>query len=468
VAVTAVQPHTLTAAAAADALRRGELSAVELTRSCLDRIAEVDDRVGAFVVVLGDSALAAAEQADAELADGRDRGPLHGIPVAVKDLYDIAGVPTTASSAVRADFVAAEDSAAVARLRNAGAIIVGKTHTHEFAYGCITPTTRNPWDLERVPGGSSGGSGAAIAAGECLMALGSDTGGSIRIPASLCGTVGLKPTFGRTSRHGVTSLSWSLDHVGPLTRTVRDAAAALGPLAGADPRDPSTADVEVPDYLSDLERGVDGLVVGVPTNHYFDLVDREVEAAVRAAVDRLADQGARVVEVDLPYVGQYMAVEFGIILPEASAYHQEMLRSRGELYTDDVRLLLETGELILATDYIKSLRVRTLIQQGWRRVFEHIDVLAAPTLPATAVRCEEQAITWPDGTTEPVINAYVRLSCPGNLTGLPALTVPCGADGAGLPIGLQLIGRPFDEATVLRVGHLHETLSGWDARQPQL
>lgn len=463
-----VQPYNLTATTAAEALRRREVSAVELTRSCLDRIAEVDDRVGAFVVVLADAALEAAEQADEELGDGRSRGPLHGIPVAVKDLYDIAGVPTTSSSAVRADFVPSEDSAAVARLRDAGAVIVGKTHTHEFAYGCITPTTRNPWDLERVPGGSSGGSGAAVAAGECLLALGSDTGGSIRIPAALCGTVGLKPTFGRTSRFGVTSLSWSLDHVGPLTRTVRDAAAALAPLSGPDGRDPSTADVEVPDYLADLGRGVEGLVVGVPTNHYFDRVDREVEGAVRGAISGLEEQGARVVEVTLPYADQYMAVEFAIILPEASAYHQELLRSRGELYTEDVRLLLETGELVLATDYIKALRVRTSIQHGWRQVFDGIDVLAAPTLPATAVRCGEPTITWPDGSPEPVINAYVRLSCPANLTGLPALSVPCGVDGAGLPIGLQLIGRPFEEVTVLRVGEAHEAISGWDARQPLL
>lgn len=466
--MTAVEPHNLTAASAAEALQRRELTAVELTRSCLDRIAEVDDRVGAFVVVLADAALEAAEQADKELRDGRSRGPLHGIPVAVKDLYDMAGVPTTASSAVRADFVPSEDSAAVARLRDAGAIVVGKTHTHEFAYGCITPTTRNPWDLERVPGGSSGGSGAAIAAGECLLALGTDTGGSIRIPASLCGTVGLKPTFGRASRYGVTSLSWSLDHVGPLTRTVRDAAAALGTLAGADPRDPATADVEVPDYVAGLDGGVDGLVVGLPTNYYFDLVDPDVEDAVRGAVAGLEGQGARVVEVDLPHTDQYMAVEFGVILPEASAYHQEMLRDRGELYTEDVRLLLETGELILATDYIRALRVRTMIQQGWRRVFDGIDVLAAPSLPATAVRCDDPTITWADGTTEPVINAYVRTSCPGNITGLPALSVPCGTDRAGLPIGLQLMGRPFDEATVLRVGQVHETLSGWGARQPEL
>lgn len=461
-------PYQLTVTAAGAALRRRELSSVELTRACLDRIAEVDDRVNAFVLVLADTALEAAGRADEELASGTDRGPLHGIPVAVKDLYDIAGVPTTASSAVRADFVPDADSAAVAALRRAGAVIVGKTHTHEFAYGTLTPTTRNPWDLDRVPGGSSGGSGAAVAAGMCLLALGTDTGGSIRIPAALCGTVGLKPTFGRTSRFGITALAWSLDHAGPLARTVRDSAVALAPLAGFDGRDPGSVDEPVPDYLAALDRGVDGLVVGVPANFYFDRIDPGVEAAVRAAIAQLEGAGARVVEVTLPLAEQYLAVEFGIVLPEASAYHQEMLRHRGELYTDDVRVLLETGELVLATDYLKALRVRTLVQQGWRQAFDGVDVLAAPSVPATAIRCDEPTLTWPDGSTEAAINAYVRLSCPANITGLPALSVPCGVDGNGLPIGLQLIGRPFDEATVLRAGRVAEELSGWDARQPEL
>lgn len=463
-----MKPYNLTITDAGPLIQRRELSPVELTRSCLDRIREVDDRVKAFVVVLEDAAMEAAEHAEKELSDGRYRGPLHGIPVGIKDLYDIAGVPTTASSQVRADYVPTEDSATVASLRDAGAIIVGKTHTHEFAYGITTPTTRNPWDLERVPGGSSGGSGAAIAAGECLMAMGSDTGGSIRIPASACGTVGLKPTYGRASRFGVTSLSWSLDHVGPLSRTVRDAALVLGVIAGTDRRDPATVDVPIPDYTAGLDGGVSGLVVGLPTNFFFDDVDPEVEQAVRRAVEVLEQDGARIQEVELPHAEQYMAVEFGICLPEASAYHQAMLRSRGHLYTEEVRLLLETGELVLATDYIKALRVRSVIQEGWRQAFQGLDVLVAPSLPTPAAIAGQETVTWPSGTEEPIINAYVRLSCPADITGLPALTVPCGSNSQGLPIGLQVIGKPFDETTVLRVGHAYEAQSGWQARQPQL
>ena len=463
-----MNPYNLTITDAAPLIERRELSPVELTRSCLDRIREVDDRVKAFIVVLEDSAMEAAEQAQKEISDGQYRGALHGIPVGIKDLYDIAGVPTTASSKVRADYLPTEDSATVASLRDAGAVIVGKTHTHEFAYGITTPTTRNPWDLERVPGGSSGGSGAAIAAGECLMAMGSDTGGSIRIPASVCGTVGLKPTYGRASRFGVTSLSWSLDHVGPLSRTVRDAAVVLNVIAGVDHRDPGTVDVPIPDYTAGLDGGLSGLVVGVPRNFFFDDVDPEVEQSVRQAVEVLEREGARVEEVELPHAEQYMAVEFGICLPEASAYHQEMLRSRGDLYTPEVRLLLETGELVLATDYIKALRVRRVIQEGWRQMFQGIDVLVAPSLPTPAVIAGHDTVRWPNGTEEPVINAYVRLSCPADITGLPALTVPCGSNSRDLPIGLQVIGKPFDEATVLRVGHAYEAQSGWNARQPEL
>lgn len=463
-----MKPYNLTITDAAPLIQGGELSPVELTRSCLERIREIDDQVRAFVVVLEDTALEAAQHAEKEIRDGRYRGPLHGVPIGIKDLYDIAGIPTTASSAVRADYVPTEDSATVARLREAGAVIVGKTHTHEFAYGITTPTTRNPWDLNRVPGGSSGGSGAAIAAGECLMAMGSDTGGSIRIPASICGTVGLKPTYGRASRFGVTSLSWSLDHVGPLTRTVRDAAVVLGLIAGADPRDPATVDVAVPDYTAGLDDGVSGMVLGVPTTFFFDDVDPEVEESVRRAIEALEQQGARIREVELPHADHYMAVEFGICLPEASAYHQAMLRERADLYTEDVRLFLETGELVLATDYIKALRVRRLVQEGWRRAFEGIDALVAPSLPMTAAEVDHGTISWPTGTEEPITATYVRLSCPANITGLPALSVPCGTDSKGLPVGLQVIGRPFDEATVLRVGRAYESQSGWDARQAPL
>jgi aspartyl-tRNA(Asn)/glutamyl-tRNA(Gln) amidotransferase subunit A len=463
-----VQPHELSITEAARQIERRTLSPVELVQSALDRIDQVEDRLNAFVVVTADQALEAARQAEKEIGDGGYRGPLHGIPVGIKDLYDAVGLPTTSSSAVRADHLPTEDSACVARLRDAGAVMVGKTHTHEFAYGVLTPTTRNPWNTGHVPGGSSGGSGAAVAAGECLMGMGTDTGGSIRIPASVCGTVGLKPTYGRVSRSGITSLCWSLDHAGPLTRTVRDAALTLQVIAGFDARDPGSAKEPVPDFTADLDAGVRGLTLGVPTNYFFDDVDPEVESAVRQAIGVLEAQGATLREVEIPYADQMMAVEFGVLVPEASAYHQEMLRESGDRYTDDVRVFLEAGETVLATQYIRALRVRTLVQHAFRRAFEGLDALVCPTLPAAAAEVGQETFTFPGGREKAVIDAWVGHSAPGNVTGLPALSVPCGFTSAGLPIGLQVIGRPFDEAGVLRVGQAYESATDWGTRRPAL
>lgn len=463
-----MKPYQLSITEAARRIASRELSPVELTRSVLERIDQVEDRLKAFVVVTAEPALEAATIAEKEIADGGYRGPMHGIPVGIKDLYDVAGLPTTASSRVRADHMATEDSACVQRLRDAGAVLVGKTHTHEFAYGIITPTTRNPWNVEHIPGGSSGGSGAAVAAGECLMGMGTDTGGSIRIPAALCGTVGLKPTYGRVSRYGVTSLCWSLDHAGPLTRTVRDAALVLGVVAGSDPRDPATADVAVSDYTEGIDAGVSGLTVGVPSNYFFDDIDPQVEASVREAVAVLEGSGATVRAVEIPYAQQIMAVEFGLIMPEASAYHQEMLRSRGEGYQDDVRVLLEAGELMLASQYLKVLRVRALIKDGFRRAFEGLDAIVCPTLPATAARVGQQEFEFPRGVRKSVMDAYVGHSAPANVTGLPALSVPCGFDSNGLPVGLQIIGRPYEEQTILRLGQAYETATGWVNQAPEL
>ncbi len=463
-----MKPYQLSITEAARHISSRELSPVELTRSALERIEEVDDRLHAFVVVTAEDALEAATVAEKEIVDGGYRGPLHGIPVGIKDLFDVTGLPTTASSEVRADHMATEDSACVQLLRDAGAILVGKTQTHEFAYGIITPTTRNPWDVERIPGGSSGGSGAAVASGECLMGMGSDTGGSIRIPASVCGTVGLKPTYGRVSRHGVTSLCWSLDHVGPLTRTVRDAALVLGVIAGFDPRDPATTEVPVPDYADGIEAGVSGLTLGVPTNYYFDDIDPQVERLVREAVAVLEANGATVREVEIPYAQHIMAVEFGLTVPEAAAYHQTMLRTRGGRYQDDVRVFLEAGEFMLASQYLKVLRVRTLVKEAFRAAFDGLDAIVCPTLPATAARAGLQEFQFPNGTRKSVMDAYVGHSAPANVTGLPALSLPCGFDSDGMPVGLQVIGRPYDERTVLRVGQAYETATDWTARTPSL
>ena len=452
----------------AQRLRSKKVSPVEVTQACLDRIQAVEDKLTAFVLLTADAAMEAARQAEREIAAGQWKGELHGVPVALKDLYDIKGLPTTSSSKVRANYVAADDSACTTRLQQAGAVIVGKTHTHEFAYGISTPTTRNPWNIEHMPGGSSGGSAAVLAARGCYMGMGSDTGGSIRIPASVCGTVGLKPTYGRVSRYGVTSLSWSLDHVGPLTRTVADAAVCLNALAGHDPRDPGSADEPVTDYAAALDKGVKGLRLGVPMNYYFDHVDPELEALVRAAIDRLRTEGVKIRDIEIPLADQIMAVEFGLCLPEASAYHMEMLRDRPDDYQEDVRLLLEAGEMVPATRYIQALRVRQVMKDAWRRLFDQVDAVIAPAVASPATKVGQKTVTWSDGTEEPITPLFVRLSAPANVTGLPAMAVPCGFTQAGLPVGFQVIGRPFDEMTVIRIGDAYQRMTDWHTRAPAL
>ncbi|MFF2807144.1 amidase [Streptomyces sp. NPDC058000] len=451
-----MQPYELSVAAAADELRARRLSPVELVDSVLDRIAQVEPHLRAYVSVTAERARRSARAASRETADGHFRGPLHGIPMGLKDLIDAAGVATTASSRVRAGHLADADSTVAARLAAAGAVLVGKTHTHEFAYGLTTPQTRNAWDGGRVAGGSSGGSAVAVAAGAAGFALGTDTGGSIRVPAALNGVVGLKPTYGLVPRHGVTSLSWSLDHVGPLTRTVEDAALVLSALVGHDPRDPGSLAAHPTDHRPPRGTDLTGLRVGVPGNYYFDRVTPDVEAAVRHAIDRLADLGARLVEVEIPMTRYIQATQWGLMVPEATASHERTLRTVPDRYTDDVRILLEAGELLPAGDYLRAQRARTLMRQAWRPLLDEVDVIAAPTVPTVAVPAGEETITWPDGTVESVSDAYVRLSAPANITGVPSLTVPVGHDRAGMPIGMQLLGRPLGEPVLLRVGHAYE------------
>ncbi|SPE62961.1 Glutamyl-tRNA(Gln) amidotransferase subunit A [Streptomyces netropsis] len=453
-----MQPYELSVTDAAEAVRSRRVSPVELVDSVLERIEEVEPRLRAFTTVTAAHARKAARTAEAAIAGGTPpRGPLHGIPVGLKDLIDVAGMATTASSRVRTGHRAKTDSTVAARLAEAGVAFVGKTHTHEFAYGLTTPQTSNAWSLDRVAGGSSGGSAVAVAAGAATFALGTDTGGSIRVPASLNGIVGLKPTYGLVPRYGVTSLSWSLDHVGPLTRTVEDAALVLAALVGHDPRDPASVAAPVVDYRTSGD-GTDltGLRVGVPGNYYFDRVDPGIEASVRRAIGRLEELGARLVEVEIPMTRYIQAIQWGLMVPEASAYHERTLRAVPDLYATDVRVLLEAGELMTAGDYLRAQRARTLMRQAWLEMLETVDVIAAPTVPLTAVKAGQTTVTWGDTSVESVSDAYVRLSAPANITGVPSLTVPVGSDAAGMPIGMQLMGRPFDEATVLRAGHAYE------------
>ncbi|MFH8586933.1 amidase [Streptomyces celluloflavus] len=455
-----MRPYELSLTDAAQAIASGELSPVELTDSVLARIEAVEGSLGAFVAVFADAARQAAGQAERDIAAGAHRGPLHGIPMGLKDLIDVQGLPTTASSRVREHHTARRDSTVAARLRDAGAILLGKTHTHEFAYGLTTPQTGNAWAPGRVAGGSSGGSAVAVAAGEATFALGTDTGGSIRVPSALNGVVGLKPTYGLVSRRGVTPLSWSLDHVGPITRTARDAELVLAALVGPDPGGPASPYVPLSGRPHRTDGNLTGLRVGVPRNHFFDRVAPEVAKAVRGAVADLAGLGAVLVDIDIPMAEYLQATQWGLMVPEATAYHQRTLRSSPELYGPVVRVLLEAGELVPAGDYLRAQRSRTLMRRAWARLFDEVDIIAAPTVTSTAARRDQQTVRWPDGSEESVSDSYVRLSAPANITGLPSLSLPVGLDGTGLPIGMQLIGGPFAEAVLLSTGRVYEEARG--------
>lgn len=437
-------------------IKAKEVSPVEVTRSSLQRLEETEPALTAFVTTTPEIALEQAKIAEKEIADGNYRGPLHGIPLGVKDLYDTAGVKTTSSSAQRDTYVPEVDSVSVAKLFDAGMILIGKTHTHEFAYGATTPTSGNPWAPDRTPGGSSGGSGAAVGAGVVHVALGSDTGGSIRIPAALCGTVGLKPTYGRASRVGVASLSWSLDHVGPLSRNVIDSALVMTAMSGYDRRDPATVDRPVPDMADGIDAGVAGKKIGIPTNYYTEQIDPEAAAAAASATALLEGLGAELVEVQIPLAEHIIPTEWAIMMPEAAAYHHDYLRHSPEKFTDEVRTLLEIGAAELATDYVNALRLRTLIQGAWRDMFDGIDVMLAPTLVGPATLRSDPFITWPDGTAEAATAAYVRYSAPANVTGLPSLSVPAAFTSGGLPLGVQILGKPFAEPEILQVGYALE------------
>jgi aspartyl-tRNA(Asn)/glutamyl-tRNA(Gln) amidotransferase subunit A len=458
---------SLDAARAGELIRRREVSPIELTEAALERIAAVEPAVSAFARVLPEEALASAQHAERELASGFDRGPLHGIPVAAKDLFDTARVPTEGGSRAYLGRVPANDAACIVRLREAGAVLLGKTHTHELAYGVTTPASHNPWALRHVAGGSSGGSAAAVAAGECAIALGTDTAGSIRIPAACCGVAGLKPTYGRISKDGVMPLALSLDTAGPLGRSVRDLALSLTVLAGHDPRDPTSAEVPVDDYLQGLDGGVAGLDIGLAGGHFSASIDPDVDAAMREAAETLAGEGAAIHDVELPLADYGAATAFAICLPEAAAAHSRVLRERPDALGVDVRTYLEIGALRPPAEHVRALRVRAAVRRAWRTAFEGLEAVICPTLPTTAVRADQNVVSLPGGDTS-VVAAYLALCAPVSVAGLPALSLPCGFDRSGLPIGLQLIGRPFGEATLLRIGQAYERATSWSDRRPPL
>jgi aspartyl-tRNA(Asn)/glutamyl-tRNA(Gln) amidotransferase subunit A len=458
-----------TAAELVKVLAARQVSARQVTEAFLDRIERLDPRVNTYITVTADAALREARRLDR--LKGR-RGPLHGLPVALKDLCATKGVRTTAGSKLLADWVPNFDATVVERLRAAGAVILGKLNLHELAFGVTTTNphygpTRNPWNLERVPGGSSGGSAAAVAASLCAAALGTDTGGSIRIPAAACGVVGLKPTYGRVSRHGVVPLSWSLDHVGPLTKTVEDAALLLGVLAGADTRDPTCSTRRVENYRAALRRAPKGLKLGIPREHFFDVLDDEARQAFDAALAVLRRLGLRTAPVSIPSLPLSQAAEMAIMGPEAAAYHARMLRRRPNDFGADVRFLLEVGRLVPATSMVAAQRLRVRLASECAAAFARVDALVVPSLATAAPRIGERSVSIGEASIDIGV-ALSRNMMPFNLTGLPAIAVPCGRSRSGLPIGLQLIGPAFAESTVLRIAHHYEQAAEWHRLRPPL
>jgi aspartyl-tRNA(Asn)/glutamyl-tRNA(Gln) amidotransferase subunit A len=455
----------LTLAALARRLRERKLSPVEAVTEALERIERLDPALNAFLSVRAEEALAEA----AEIERTGSRGPLHGVPIAVKDVIDVAGARTTAASRILADSVADGDATVVARLRRAGAVVVGKLNTHEFAFGATTTSphfgpARNPWDRERICGGSSGGSGAAAAAGLVPGTLGTDTAGSVRIPACLCGVTGLRPSTGRVPNRGVVPVSWTFDTVGPIARTAEDCAVLLDAIAGHDHADPGTVGAPVPDYVGALASGVAGLRIGVVSHLLEGAVDPRVVAAVEAALGELAALGARVERVDAGFLRETEVVTQLVMLPEAADAHLPWLRTRLADYGADVRARLLAGLLLPATAAVTGQRARRRMFGEARRLFEQHDLLAAPAMPVTAPRIGEEVVSA--GTERlPYRLALMPFNSPWACLGLPAASVPCGFVD-GLPVGLALAGRRLAEETVLRAAHAFQEVTDWHEQRP--
>jgi aspartyl-tRNA(Asn)/glutamyl-tRNA(Gln) amidotransferase subunit A len=454
---------------ALEQLRAGTLTAAELTGACLQAIERLNPKINAFITV-GDVDQETGKQGNKVVQTHNLSTSvsvsLAGIPIAVKDLYETKGVRTTAGTTFFKDFVPENDSAVVEKLKAAGAFIAGKTNTHEIALGVtgVNPhygTVRNPWDLARIPGGSSSGSAAAVAAGMCLAAMGTDTGGSIRIPASLCGIVGLKPTYGRVSLRGVFPLSWNLDHAGPLTRTVKDAAIILQVIAGYDALDPASANVPVDDYLSGIEGSVNGWRIAVLTGDYAWSSDPEVSEAVRAAAQVFESLGAQVEPVEMNFLREAALANGQMTQADGAAFHRQRLAENPQGFGEDVRQRLQAGAALTSTEYALARRTQTEMRRRMEIFFDKYDLLLTPTTPIPALLIEgndalEQA------------RRLTRFTAPFNLTGLPALSVPCGFTPAGLPIGLQIISEAWGEAKVLRAGYAFEQATNWHERKPDI
>ena len=472
-------------------IKRKEVSPVELTQSILDRIEGVDSKIHAYITILREEALRVSKEAEKQISSGTYLGALHGVPISVKDIFIMKGTRTTCGSKILENFVSSYDAMVVEKLKHSGAIIVGKNNMDEFAMGSSTENsyfgpTRNPWDLERVPGGSSGGSAAATSASICFASVGTDTGGSIRQPAALCGIVGLKPTYGRVSRFGMVAFASSLDQGGPLTKTVEDAALMLNVIAGGDARDSTSVHVPVPDYAMQLDGEIKGIRVGVPKEYFIKGIDVEVEGAVKNAIRLIEDLGCPVEEISLPHteyavstyyliapseassnLARYDGVRYGFRVPDSNSLREMYHRTRAEGFGAEVKRRIMIGTYALSAGYydayyLKAQRVRTLIKRDFEEAFKKVDIIITPTSPEVAFKIGEK--------TDDPLKMYLSdiFTIPCNLAGLPGISIPCGFTSGGLPIGLQFLGRPFDEETILRVAHAYELRTNWRGRRPPI
>ena len=463
--------YELSLAAAAAALRAKKVSSAELTRACLQRAQAVNPRLNCFLAIEADAALASARRADAALARGESRGPLHGVPMAHKDMFYRAGKVTTGGSKIRRDFIAPSDSTLARQLEAAGTVWLGRLNMSEFAANPVGHNIhyghcRNPWDTECITGGSSSGSAAAVAARASFGSIGSDTGGSVRLPAAACGVTGLKPTYGRVSRHGALPRSWSLDTVGPLTRSVEDCALLFAAIAGRDPLDPTTVDLPVPDYHAALAGPHRALRVGVPANFFFDGVDASVQTQLDAALQTLIGLGMQRMEVVVPDQERIFAVSDALGKAEAVTAHAQWIRERPDDYSLFVRSRTEAGFHIPATTYLSALALRgKILADFMRRAFRDADVLFAPVMPMQVPKLAATEVGSP-ADVQRLIVQLTRCTRTINFLGLPALSIPCGFTANGMPAAFQLIGRPFAETTLLRLGHAYQTVTDWHLRPP--
>jgi aspartyl-tRNA(Asn)/glutamyl-tRNA(Gln) amidotransferase subunit A len=464
------EPTRWTISTVSKAIAKKELSPVEVVQACLDRIESYDKWINAFITVLPKQAMKSARRAEKEILRGRYIGPLHGIPYAAKDLFFVKGIRNTCGSKILTDFIPSYDAAVIERLSSAGAVLLGKLNMHEFANGptSVNPhygPVHNPWDFQRISGGSSGGSAAALVASFALLTLGTDTGGSIRIPAALCGCTGLKPTYGRISRYGAYPLAWSLDHPGPMAKTAADIALAMNVLAGYDHRDPGTSPSPVPDYVRALRGDLERIRVGVPTGFYFERLAPEVRASVKKAIKDLEELGAEVRSISIPHLKEAAIATSVIIFTEMAASLEKWHVTRSADLGDDVRARLNQGSVIPAVLYLKAQRFRRMIQEDFAAAFRKVDVIVTPQLPITAPIIGQGTVSF-GKITEPVPSALTRLTRIYNLLGIPCISVCCGFSSAGMPIGLQIASKPFSEDTVLKVAHGYEAHTPWKDRRP--